>query len=265
MLPMINQFVYRPDATGAPPDLTPTNLGLDYEEVAIEAGDGVTLSGWYLPGQGDHQVAALLYCHGNAGDIRDWVYAVPPFVEAGVSVLLWDYRGFGRSEGKPSEEGLYRDGEAAWKWLHEEVSTDNLHAALLGKSLGSAVAIHIAAVHAEEAANPTALILDSAFTSMREVIANVAPVPIELIPSLYENFEHIPAVTCPTLVVHGGRDQLVPVQQGQRIYKALAAPKAWRVVEPAGHKDIVAFPQYHRWLLAFLRDPAGFIGSPQSR
>ena len=182
-----------------------------------------------------------------------------------MSVLLWDYRGFGRSEGKPSEEGLYRDGEAAWKWLHESVSANRLPAALLGKSLGSAVAIHTAAVYAAEAANPATLILDSAFTSMREVIANVAPVPIELIPSLYESIGRVPAITCPTLVVHGGRDQLVPLRQGQRIYEALGAPKAWRVVEQAGHNDIVAYPQYHQWLLAFLRDPGGFIGSPQGR
>lgn len=259
MLPLINQFVYRPDASGAPPDFTPTALGLDYEAVAIESEDGVTLSGWYLPAQGSEPIAALLYCHGNAGDIRDWVHAAPFFVEAGVSVLVWDYRGYGQSEGEPSEQGLYRDGEVVWQWLQERATAEGLPAALLGKSLGSAVAVHIAAIYANADENPAALVLDSAFTSMREVIANVAPVSLDRIPHLYESIERVPAITCPTLVLHGGRDQLVPLSQAQRIYEALTAPKAWRVLEQAGHNDLAAYPQYHRWLLDFLQNPVDFI------
>jgi fermentation-respiration switch protein FrsA (DUF1100 family) len=256
--PLLNQFIYRPDATGSPPGFTPTALGLAYEEVALETADGLTLSGWYLPAQDAEPFAALLYCHGNAGDIRDWVHAAPPFVEAGVSVLVWDYRGYGRSEGEPSEDGLYRDGEAAWQWFQERAASDGLPAMLLGKSLGSAVAVHIAATSAGTGAGPAGLILDSAFTSMREVIGNVVSLPLHLIPSLYESLERVSAITAPTLVVHGGRDQLVPVSQGRRLYEALTAPKAWRVAAQAGHNDLVAYPEYHRWLLAFLRDPAGF-------
>lgn len=258
MLPLINQFVYRPDATSAPTDFTPADLGLDYKEVDIESEDGVTLSAWYLPAQGSQPTAALLYCHGNAGDIRDWVHATPPFIKAGVSVLIWDYRGYGRSKGEPSEEGLYRDGEAAWQWLLQRATADGLAATLLGKSLGSAVATHIAANYAGGDGNPSALILDSAFTSMRQVIANVAPVPLNVLPELYENIERVAAVTCPTLVVHGGQDQLVSLDQARRIYEALTASKAWRIVKQAGHNDLAAYPQYHRWLLAFLEDPIGF-------
>ena len=86
--PILNQFVYRPDATAAPEGFTPADMGLAYEPVTMETADGVTLSSWYLPAENATQ--ALLYCHGNAGDIRDWVQAAPPFVEAGVSVLVWD-------------------------------------------------------------------------------------------------------------------------------------------------------------------------------
>ena len=260
MLPLINQFVYRPDATAAPPDLTPRDLGLEYEEVAVESEAGLTLSGWYLPGRGTSG-AALLYCHGNAGDIRDWVHAAPPFVEAGIGVLVWDYRGYGQSEGQPSEAGLYRDGVTMWRWLHEYTSKNSLSPFLLGKSLGSAVAIHVAAVHAEAEEAPAGLILDSAFTSMSAVIANVAPVPRHLVPSLYENTAKAPAIHCPTLVVHGAQDQLVPLHQGRQIYETLTAPKAWHVLERAGHNDISGFPQYHRRLLAFLQDPAGYVNT----
>ena len=258
MLPLINQFVYRPDATTAPPDFTPTDLGLEYEEVRVESEEGLSLSGWYLPGRGEPH-AALMYSHGNAGDIRDWVHAAPPFVEAGVSVLVWDYRGYGRSEGVPSEKGLYRDGEAIWQWLHQRASQERLPSFLLGKSLGSAVAIHVAAIQAESERAPAGLILDSAFTSMSEVIANVAPVPRALIPQLYENVEQAPAIRCPTLVIHGGRDQLVPVAQGRRLYEALTAPKAMQILERAGHNDISSYARYHNWLLAFLQDPAGYV------
>lgn len=258
MLTLINQFVYRPDATSAPADFTPSALGLNYEDVAIESEDGITLSAWYLPAQNPEPTTALLYCHGNAGDIRDWVHAALPFVEAGISVLVWDYRGYGRSEGEPSEQGLYRDGKAAWQWLQQQAASEGLPAALLGKSLGSAVAVHIAATYAGAKEDPAALILDSAFTSMREVVAELAPIPVNLIPQLYESIKRVPSITCPTLVVHGGRDQLVPLSQARRIYEELTAPKAWRVLEQAGHNDLPAYPQYFQWLLAFLQDPARF-------
>lgn len=253
--PLVRQFVYRLDATAASNAFTPADIDLAYESVAVDTADGVSLSGWYLPAENATQ--ALLYCHGNAGDIRDWVHAALPFVGAGVSVLVWDYRGYGRSEGAPSEEGLYRDGEAAWRWLRARAEREGLPVAILGKSLGSAVAIHIAA-----GASPAALVLDSAFTSMREVVTQVVPwAPVHLVPRLFESLERAPAVTSPTLVVHGGRDSLVPVAQGRRLYEALTAPKAWRVIEAAGHNDVSTYPQYYEWVLAFLAEPVAFVES----
>jgi fermentation-respiration switch protein FrsA (DUF1100 family) len=248
MLPIINQFVYRPDATFAQPGFTPAALGLEYEEVAPETGDGVLLSGWYLPAV--KPTHALLYCHGNAGDIRDWVHAAPPFIAAGVSVLIWDYRGYGKSQGSPSEAGLYLDGKAAWAWLKNRVHKDGLPASILGKSLGSAVACSLAAEDP-----PVSLILDSAFTSMREVVAaNVPWVPSQTIPKLFESLERVPDILCPTLVVHGGRDTLVPPAQGRQLYRALGGPKTMRMIDRAGHNDISIHPEYHRWILEFLRN-----------
>jgi fermentation-respiration switch protein FrsA (DUF1100 family) len=252
MLPIINQFVYRADATFAAPGFTPAALGLEYEEVTPETADGLVLSGWYLPAE--EPTHALLYCHGNAGDIRDWVHAAPPFVEAGVSVLIWDYRGYGRSRGSPSEEGLYLDGEAVWSWLEKRAQTDGVPASVLGKSLGSAVACYLAARK-----QPNSLILDSAFSSMREVVAqNVPMVPSGVIPKLFESLERAPEINCPSLVVHGGRDMLVPLEQGRRMFQALSGPKAMREIGPAGHNDVSLYPEYHRWILEFLADPQGF-------
>ncbi|MCP4428562.1 MAG: alpha/beta hydrolase [Chloroflexi bacterium] len=243
---LINQFVYRPDATMAPIDFTPAYLSLIYEEVALQTADGLTLSGWYLPAAEPRCV--LLYCHGNAGDIRDWVHAAPPFVEAGCSVLMFDYRGYGRSEGRPSEAGLYLDGAAAWNWLRARAEQERLPTAILGKSLGSAVAIQAAVQNP-----PDKLILDSAFSSMREVVTAVAPWILRTaVPQLYESLDQVPQLTCPTLVIHGGRDALVPLAHGQRLYNALTCPKTMRVIEQAGHNDISAFPEYHRRIVNFL-------------
>ncbi|MGB3717904.1 MAG: alpha/beta hydrolase [Candidatus Promineifilaceae bacterium] len=254
MLPIINQFVYRPDATFARPGFSPAALGLEYEEVSPETADGLVLSGWYLPAM--EPTHALLYCHGNAGDIRDWVHAAPPFVEAGVSVLIFDYRGYGRSQGSPSEEGLYQDGEAVWSWLEKRALKEGVPASILGKSLGSAVACHLAARK-----QPVSLVLDSAFTSMREVVArNVPWAPPGTIPKLFESLERAPEISCPALVLHGGRDSLVPPEQGRRLFQALNGPKAMREIGPAGHNDISLYPEYQRWILEFLTDPEGFVG-----
>lgn len=252
MLSLINQFVYRPDAAFAPPDFSPANLGLAFEEVAVETADGLTLSGWYLPAW--NATHALMYCHGNAGSIHDWVEATPNFVEDRVSVLIWDYRGYGRSEGEPSEEGLYLDGRAMWAWLKERAAQEGVPASILGKSLGSAVAIQIGIED-----RPTSLILDSAFTSMREIVGLHAYwAPQAMIPKLYESLEKVPAITSPTLLLHGGQDQLVPLSQGESLFEAITAPKSMRVFPSAGHNDISSYPKYHEVILRFLADPAGY-------
>lgn len=246
MLSLINQFVYRPDATFAPAGFTPSDLGLAYEEAAIETADGLALSGWYLPARDAHH--ALLYCHGNGGDIRDWVHAAPPFLEAGISVLMWDYRGYGRSQGAPSEAGLYLDGESAWAWLKRKAGGDGLTASILGKSLGSAVGIHLAVSDP-----PARLILDSAFTSMREVVAlNATWLPAAALPRLFESLDLAPRIACPTLLIHGGRDELVPPSHGRRIFEALTCPKHLHVIPAAGHNDISAFSDYQRQIGDFL-------------
>ncbi len=248
MLRLINQFVYRPEATFAQPDFTPKVLGLAYEPVTLKTADKLALWAWYLPAAQPHCV--LLYGHGNAGDIRDWVQAMPPFLEMGCSVLLFDYRGYGQSEGRPSEEGLYLDGEAAWAWVRQRAQADGLPAVILGKSLGTAVAIH-AAIQSP----PAALILDSAFASMREIAMTVTPwLPDAMFPELYESEKRITAVTCPTLFLHGQADTLVPLAHGRRLYDALNAPKTMHVIPGAGHNDLSGYPEYLEAIQAFLAE-----------
>lgn len=258
MLSLINQFVYRPDVTFTDPGFRPVDVGLIYEEANIKTADGLRLSGWYLPAA--RATHALLYCHGNAGTIGDWVHVAPPLLQAGVSLLLWDYRGYGLSEGQPSEEGLYQDGLAAWKWLKRRAEQDGLPASMLGKSLGSGVV-----VYAATQTQPAGIILDSAFTSMREVVAGVLggmnegwATTID-IPPLFESLVLAGQISSPALVIHGGRDMLVPLEQGRRLFETLPGRKAMKVIELAGHNDISSFPQYYQVITNFLADPAVFV------
>ena len=246
MLRLINKFVYRPEVSFAEDNFTPADLGLPYEEVAIKTGDNLLLSAWYFPANNPSHL--IMYCHGNAGDIRDWTHAMPPFLEMGCSVLLFDYRGYGQSQGKPSEAGLYLDGESVWGWVEEKAEEEGITAVILGKSLGSAVAIHVATQ-----TPPAALILDSAFTSMREITMTVTPwLPDAMLPELYESLNVVPKLTCPTLVIHGRNDTLVPLAHGQALFDTMTCPKTMRIIDGADHNNLSNFPDYFAAIQAFL-------------
>lgn len=161
--------------------------------------------------------------------------------------------------GGPSEPGLYLDGEAAWSWLQSRAEAERIPASILGKSLGSAVATYVSS-----RAQPHCLILDSAFTSMSEIIRAKAPaLPGFLIPRLFASIEQVPLISCPTLVLHGDHDTLVPPAHARRLYQALIAPKLLRLIEGAGHNDIDSFYQYHNWVKCFLVDPLGLIAEQE--
>ena len=250
MLRLINKFVYRPEATFAAENFTPADLGLAYEDIAIKTGDNLLLSAWYLPAPDPRHV--LMYCHGNAGDLRDWVHAMPPFLQMGCSMLLFDYRGYGKSQGKPSEAGLYLDGEAVWNWVAAKAEDEGVTTVILGKSLGSAIATHAAAQ-----TPPAMLILDSAFTSMREIAMSTTPwLPDAMLPELYESLNEAPQLTCPTLLVHGRNDTLVPLSHGQQLYEAMTCPKTINIIDGADHNNLSSFPEYNAAIQAFLNKPA---------
>lgn len=250
MLRLINKFVYRPEATFAEENFTPAELGLPYEDVTIKTGDNLQLSAWYFPAPDPTHL--IMYCHGNAGDIRDWSHAMPPFLEMGCSMLLFDYRGYGKSQGKPSESGLYLDGESVWGWVEEKAEEEGLTAVILGKSLGSAVALHVATQ-----TPPCSLILDSAFTSMREIALTVTPwLPDAMVPELYESLKVVPKLTCSTLVLHGRNDSLVPLAHGQELYTTMTCPKTLTIIDRADHNNLSNTPEYYAAIQAFLHKTA---------
>ena len=214
-------------------------------DIWLDTPDGVRLHAWWVPREGSRLVT--LFLHGNAGNLTHRVAHIREIVAAGSSVLILDYRGYGRSGGRPTEKGLYIDSERAFTYLiGQGYRTKQIM--LHGESLGTAVAVDLAS------RRPcAALILEAPFTSGSDVADTVLPV---LGPMLVRSFNSVPKIRWnlkPKLFVQGDRDEVIPLRLGQSLYAAAQAPKSFWVVEGAGHNDIVetAGPQYRERLAAF--------------
>ena len=201
---------------------SPDAIGLPYEPVTLHADDGVKLSAWFVPA--DKARAVVLFCHGNAGNISHRLDTLRLFHGLRLSTLIFDYRGYGESEGKPSEEGTYRDSEAAWTWLTEEKGVAPERIVVFGRSLGGGVASWLAATH-----TPGALVLESTFTALPDVGAKVYPfLPVRLLARIrYPTLERLPGIRCPVLVVHSPQDDLIPCAHGRLLFEAAGHPKAF--------------------------------------
>ncbi|MCX5796829.1 MAG: alpha/beta hydrolase [Elusimicrobia bacterium] len=213
----------------------PRTFGLSHEEVALRAEDGVALHGWFLPAAGGPLAAqrlVLLYCHGNAGNVSSRVPKADLFHRLGLSVLLFDYRGYGKSAGSPSEQGTYRDAEAAWRWLTQAKRYPPDRLVIYGESLGNGIALETALRHP-----PKALILESAFTSIVDMGREVFPwLPVRLMVTMrYDNLAKIPRIQCPVLVMHSRQDRVVPFRMGQALFAAAPQPKEF--LEMTGGHD----------------------------
>ena len=200
----------------------PDQVGLDYEPVSLQTADGVKLSAWFVPAE--DQKGVLLFCHGNAGNISHRLLSVQLFHGLALGVLIFDYRGYGNSEGSPSEAGTYRDAEAAWDYLVKTRNVSPERIIIFGRSLGGAVAAHLA-----KANKPRALILESTFTSAGDLGAHHFPYfPVRLLIRFrYSALEYVRQVSCPILVIHSRGDDIVPFRLGQRVYDAAGEPKTF--------------------------------------
>ena len=213
------------------------------EEVYFQTDDGVTIHGWYctpyrLVDGRDVPIATeavLLYLHGNAGNISHRYDQIHLLMFLGVAVFIIDYRGYGRSGGKPSEQGLYRDARGAWACLTQRLGIAPGAIVLLGKSLGGAVAIDLAA---DGGANPAGIIAESTYTSIADMARCVMPIiPRPWIRTKMDSLAKISSVNCPKLFVHSPADEVVPYQLGRRLYEAAPEPKQFYQVDGAGHNE----------------------------
>jgi pimeloyl-ACP methyl ester carboxylesterase len=214
---------------------TPAEAGLAFEDVAIETSDGEQLQGWWVPARTGAVNAHVLLCHGNAGNVGDRVMHAALLCAAGFDVLLFDYRGFGRSTGRPSEVGTYRDAHAARSALIARPGTDPDRVIYLGESIGGAVALALALDHP-----PAGLVLMSAFTSVRDMARRHYPlVPRSLVPDAYPSLSRVPDLRAPLLVIHGDHDEIVPLLYAEELFEAAPDPKRLHVIKGVGHNDLV--------------------------
>jgi fermentation-respiration switch protein FrsA (DUF1100 family) len=215
---------------------TPAAAGLPFRELAIDTADGERLHGWWIRSQAGPPLAHVLLCHGNAGNVGDRVLHAALLTAVGFDVLLFDYRGYGRSTGRPSEDGTRRDALAARSALLHREGVDPGRVVLLGESLGAAVALELALE-----LPPAGLVLQSAFTSVRDMARRHYPfVPRALVPDAYPTLERIGDLRAPLLVLHGEHDEIVPLFHGLELFEAAPEPKQLEVLPGVGHNDLIA-------------------------
>lgn len=213
--------------------LTPAQLGLPYEDIKLSASDGVGLHGWYLPGAQAKNRGTVLFLHGNAGNISHRIDSLQMFHRLGYAVLIIDYRGYGQSEGEPSEQGTYLDAEAAWRYLVEVRRVSPCHIVLFGESLGGAIAAKLASVR-----KPAALVISSSFTSVPDLAQQIYPyLPVRWLTHFrYDTLAALRRVEVPVLIAHSPQDEIVPFSHGQRLYAAAHVPKQF-IELTGGHND----------------------------
>lgn len=217
--------------------VSPANIGFDFEEVRLESEDGVRLHGWFIPAPAGMQRPAVLFFHGNAGNISHRLEMIRIIHELGLACLVVDYRGYGKSGGKPSEQGLYMDARAARDWFLNEKGLKPAEVLLWGRSLGGAVAAELAADN-----SPGALVVESCFTSLPEMGRKIYPfLPVKAISRLRFPVErYLKRVSCPVLVVHSPDDEIVPYEFGRRLYQAAPEPKRFLEISGGHNEGFVA-------------------------
>ena len=214
-------------------DLRPEALGIEAEEVFLEAEDGVRLHAFFLPAPGASR--ALLFLHGNAGNASHRLPNAAALARLGTHVLLLDYRGYGLSEGTPSEAGVYADARAGLAYLLSERGFAENRTVVFGRSLGGAVAVDVARDR-----DLAGVILESTFTSAADVVRTTIARPIApLIGHILASDAKISRVRAPLLFFHGDRDEIVDYRLGRSLFDAAPEPKAFETIRGAGHNDTV--------------------------
>jgi len=236
---MEDRFIYFP--TRLPPGWSAAASGLlprglSAEECSFPSGDGPRLHGlWCRSADGPHDPEGklLLWFHGNAGNLADRLDMVGDLCRLPVTIFIVDYRGYGLSEGKPSEEGLYLDAQAAWDYLTTVRRVPPERIVLFGKSLGGAVAVDLATK-----VRPAGLIVQSAFTSVPDMAAVAMPfIPRILVRTKLNSLENIKSIQCPKLFIHSPADEVVPYEMGRCLFEAAPEPKEFYEVSGSGHNE----------------------------
>lgn len=204
---------------------TPGDMGMPYEDVRLTNSLGTRLHGWYV----EHETPrfTVLFSHGNAGNISHRLASIRLFRDLGLSVFVYDYSGYGRSGGEPSEEATQADARAAWDWLVREKGSSPESIILFGRSLGGAVSARLAADLHSQGVNPAGMVLESTFTSVPDMGAYIYPwLPVRLLAKYrYNSKDALESLSLPILFGHSPDDEIIPYAIGRSLYESYGGPK----------------------------------------
>jgi fermentation-respiration switch protein FrsA (DUF1100 family) len=215
-------------------EATPDSIALAYEDVTFKTSDGVDLNGWFIPSSGEAR-GTILICHGNAGNISHRLHIIRLFHDMDLNVFIFDYRGYGKSQGWPSEKGMYLDAKGSYEYLVNRDDVNAERVIIYGKSIGGVVAVDLAA-----GTNPKLLISNSAFTSTRDMAKEIYPfLPAKLfITQEFDAYSKIGGINAPKLIIHSTEDEIVPFSHGERLFEQAGQPKEFYVMY-GGHNDAI--------------------------
>jgi hypothetical protein len=244
------RLIYYPHFPTRQHEQTPNALGFAFEDVHLKTQDGTKVHGWFVPCQSSPNAPTVLFLHGNAGNISHRVERLEIFRDLGVHLLLLDYRGYGQSEGIPNEAGTYQDALAAYQWLVQEKGADPKQIVIYGESLGTAIAVDLAAKQ------PCgSVVLEAPFTSIGDMAQKMFPIlPVRrLVRNRYDSLSKIGQVQAPILIFHSRRDEVIPFHHAERL---TAASHAKLVELQGGHSDLflVSAEKYKQAMRQFLAD-----------
>jgi fermentation-respiration switch protein FrsA (DUF1100 family) len=225
----VESQVFFPDTTI---EQTPLDLDLPFEDIWFTSADSIRLHGWLIPASSPKHL--LLFCHGNAGNISHRLDNIRLLHNMGINVFIFDYRGYGRSQGHISEKGFYQDSEAAYKVARKWAGQNGAKLVVFGRSLGGIAATHLGATKKCDG-----LILESTFTNMGAMARAHYPLPFAetLLKHRLNALDEIVQVRVPILFFHGDRDRIVPIKLGRKLFEAAPNPKEFVVLPGAGHND----------------------------
>jgi uncharacterized protein len=219
-----------------------------HEEVFLKTSDGEEISALFYSGKRED---VILYFHGNAGDLSSWQFVSDDFTSLDYSFFILDFRGYGKSSGVISEEGFYNDAEAAYQYLItvKKIKPENI--LIYGRSIGSGVAVELAARHKTKA-----LMLEAPYSSLRTLAREKAPYvfPQFWLKYHFNSIAKINRVQCPILFIHGSKDTLIPAQHSRKLTEAFSGQKQLLIIDGGSHNDLRMFESYHNGLKKFLEN-----------
>lgn len=213
---------------------TPADADLAYEDVSVTTQDNVKISCWWVPAKDPR--GTVLFCHGNGGNIGSYLDSIAAGHRLGLNVFIFDYRGYGASEGSPSEQGIYLDADAAFRYLTAARKISPATIIIWGRSLGGSIAAGAASEH-----EPGLLILESTFTTLRELVHGLFGwTTSRFVPrDAYDTLQSLGRVRCPVLVIHSPDDEVVPFHHGKELYDSIKGPKAFVEIHGSHNRGFI--------------------------